>query len=220
MTTFNPIAKKLAGKFVREDWLDFVFSHVDPMLAVNRVLAEVVSISQETPDIKRFVFRPNANWKGFVAGQFMPVRVQIDGIFHERCYSLVSEPTDGLLEIGVKRQPNGKVSNWLHDHLQVGDVIELGQTLFVFRDAVAVHVDRETIRQARVEQRAVVTPVRRVDAVAIRPMWLVEPAMAPRVVIGSSQVLAACATVSISASVSARKIESNLPRSAVCARWM
>lgn len=127
MTSFSPIAKKLAGKFVREDWLDFVFSHVDPMLAVNRVLAEVVSISQETPDIKRFVFRPNANWQGFVAGQFMPVRVQIDGIYHERCYSLVSEPTDGLLEIGVKRQPNGKVSNWLHDHLAVGDVIELGE---------------------------------------------------------------------------------------------
>ena len=35
---------------------------------------------------------------------------------------------------------------------------------------------------------------------AIRPMCVVEPASAPSVVIGSSQVLAACATVSISAS--------------------
>ena len=127
MSALAPFARKIAATYVREDWLDFVFSHVDPLLAVNRVLAEVVSISQETPDIKRFVFRPNANWQGFRAGQFMPVKVQIDGIFHERCYSLVSEPTDGLLEIGVKRQPNGKVSNWLHDNLKVGDVIELGQ---------------------------------------------------------------------------------------------
>ena len=31
-----------------------------------------------------------------------------------------------FIEIGVKRQPHGKVSNWMHDNLSVGDVIELG----------------------------------------------------------------------------------------------
>lgn len=126
MTALSPLFQKLAGTMIREDWLDFVFAHVDPLLTVRRVMAEVVSISDETPDIKRFVFRPNAHWKGFQAGQYMPVRVNIDGVFHERCYSLVSEPVGTLLEIAVKRQPNGRVSNWLHDNLKVGDVIELG----------------------------------------------------------------------------------------------
>jgi ferredoxin-NADP reductase len=50
----------------------------------------------------------------------------IDGVYRERCYSLVSAPTDSVIEIAVKRQPNGKVSNWLHDNLSIGDVIELG----------------------------------------------------------------------------------------------
>lgn len=126
-TVFNPLLKKVSGALVKEDWLDFVLGHVDPLRAVNRVLAEVVAVQAATPDIKRFVLRPNQNWRAFVAGQYVPVRVTIDGITHERCYSLVSEPTDPIIEIAVKRQPKGKVSNWMHDSLKVGDIIELGE---------------------------------------------------------------------------------------------
>lgn len=126
MSVLSPIARRVVGKIAKEDWLDFMVAHVNPMLAVNRVLARVVSIDDETPDIKRFVLAPNNNWQSFNAGQFVAVRAKIDGIFHERCYSLVSAPTDNVIEIGVKRQPNGRVSNWMHDHLNVGDIIELG----------------------------------------------------------------------------------------------
>lgn len=126
MSVFSPTVRRFATRIAKEDWLDFVLGRIDPTLAVTRVLAKVVSIEDETPDIKRFVLQPNGNWQGFDAGQFVPVRVMIGGAFHERCYSLVSAPTDTTIEIGVKRQPNGKVSNWLHDHLHVGDVIELG----------------------------------------------------------------------------------------------
>lgn len=127
MTTLSPLAKKMAGTWIREDWLDFVYAHVDPVKAVRRVMARVVSIVDETPDIKRFAFRANDNFTGFQAGQYVPVKVQIDGIYHERCYSLVSDPQDAVVEIAVKRQPQGRVSNWLHDQLKVGDVVELGQ---------------------------------------------------------------------------------------------
>lgn len=126
MSVLSPIVRSIAGKIAKEDWLDFMVAHVNPTLAVNRVLARVTAISNETPDIKRFVLAPNGNWASFDAGQFVSVRVKIDGAYLERCYSLVSEPTAHVVEIGVKRQPNGKVSNWLHDHLKVGDVIELG----------------------------------------------------------------------------------------------
>ncbi|MEN9429904.1 MAG: hypothetical protein RJA86_763 [Pseudomonadota bacterium] len=126
MSALNPIINRVVGKFVKEDWLDFAFSHVDSMLTVSRVMAKVVSISDETSDIKRFVLQPNQHWKSFQAGQFVTVKVMIDGSFRERCYSLVSAPTDSVIEIGVKRQPHGKVSNWMHDNLSVGDVIELG----------------------------------------------------------------------------------------------
>lgn len=126
MSVLSPIARRIAGTIAKEDWIDFVVGHINPMLAVNRVLARVVAIKDETPDIKRIVLAPNANWRSFEAGQFVSVKVMIEGIYHERCYSLVSAPTDSVIELGIKRQPQGKVSNWLHDHLKVGDVIELG----------------------------------------------------------------------------------------------
>ncbi|PTQ88879.1 ferredoxin reductase [Agitococcus lubricus] len=126
MSALSPIASRVVGKAVKEDWLDFVFSHVDPMMTVSRVMARVVTIHNETADIKRFVFKPNKHWRGFEAGQFVSFKVMIDGSYRERCYSLVSAPTEQVIEIAVKRQPNGKVSNWLHDELKVGDVLELG----------------------------------------------------------------------------------------------
>ena len=126
MTSLNPSVSRLIGKFVKEDWLDFVFAHVNPMLTLNRSMAKVVSVTEETSDIKRFVLSPNRHWTSFKAGQFVSVRVMLNGVYVERCYSLVSAPGEPLIEIAVKRQPHGKVSNWMHDTLSVGDVIELG----------------------------------------------------------------------------------------------
>ena len=126
MSSLNPTVSRVIGKFVKEDWLDFVFAHVNPMLTVNRSMAKVVSVVEETPDIKRIVLRPNQHWASFKPGQFVSVKVMLDGVYVERCYSLVSKPSSALIEIAVKRQPHGKVSNWMHDALFVGDVVELG----------------------------------------------------------------------------------------------
>ncbi len=54
---------------------------------------------------------------------------------------------------------------------------------------------------------------------AINPMRLVVIASAPSAVKGSNQLLAAWPTVSISANVSARKIESNRPASGNRPPW-
>ena len=126
MSSLNLSVSQFAAKFAREDWLDFMFAHVNPMLTVSRLMARLVSVSDETPDIKRFTFKPNQHWSSFRAGQFVSVKVMLDGVYVERCYSLVSAPGDELIEIAVKRQPHGKVSNWMHDELAVGDVVELG----------------------------------------------------------------------------------------------
>src|SRR6266496_3429197 len=60
------------------------------------------------------------------AGQFITVRVQIDGAEHLRSYSMSSVPgLDGDLRITIKRTPGGLVSNWLNDHVAEGDQIEV-----------------------------------------------------------------------------------------------
>ncbi|WP_354673601.1 ferredoxin--NADP reductase [Cupriavidus alkaliphilus] len=63
-----------------------------------------------------FAYRP---------GQFLTLRVPVDGVPLQRCYSLSSSPgVDGALRVTVKRVQSGRVSNWICDHLGAGDMVE------------------------------------------------------------------------------------------------
>jgi ring-1,2-phenylacetyl-CoA epoxidase subunit PaaE len=56
-------------------------------------------------------------------GQHLPLRLTIDGQEHRRTYTL-SRPMGDAPRITVKRVPDGVVSNYIADALQVGDKIE------------------------------------------------------------------------------------------------
>ncbi|SPD67026.1 3-ketosteroid-9-alpha-monooxygenase, ferredoxin reductase component (plasmid) [Cupriavidus taiwanensis] len=88
-------------------------------------IAEVVAETDQAhslvfalPDGLRetFAYRP---------GQFLTLRVPVDGVPLQRCYSLSSSPgVDGALRVTVKRVQSGRVSNWICDHLGAGDTVE------------------------------------------------------------------------------------------------
>jgi nitric oxide dioxygenase len=61
----------------------------------------------------------------FEAGQAITVVLDVNGNSVRRNYSLSDAPGKGYLRISVKREPQGVVSNFLHDSLQVGDTINL-----------------------------------------------------------------------------------------------
>ncbi len=62
----------------------------------------------------------------YVAGQYLTLKVNLNGQEERRAYSLCSSPVlDKAITIGVKKIANGKVSTHLHDHLKVGDVVEI-----------------------------------------------------------------------------------------------
>lgn len=76
-----------------------------------------------THDVKSFTFALPQPLR-FQAGQYVTLSVDIDGLPTERCYTISSPPTRAhTLTITVKRVPGGPVSNWLHDHVAVGDQI-------------------------------------------------------------------------------------------------
>jgi ferredoxin-NADP reductase len=83
----------------------------------------VLAVFQETEDIKTFrVLRPEGF--EFAAGQFVTVRVQVDGKPLVRCYSISSAPeATGYLEISVKRQ--GVVSGTLHSTIRPGSMLAI-----------------------------------------------------------------------------------------------
>lgn len=56
----------------------------------------------------------------FQPGQYLTLVLDIDGQETRRHYSLSDSPDRDWYRISVKREAGGRVSNWLHDHLQEG----------------------------------------------------------------------------------------------------
>jgi len=87
----------------------------------------VKDITEETKDTKTFHFwHPIHDTLHYLAGQFLTVIPSIEGDKPRRSYSLSSSPaTDMSPAITVKRIPGGQVSNYLCDHIKVGDSLEV-----------------------------------------------------------------------------------------------
>ena len=87
----------------------------------------ITRVIQETVDTRTYVLdtaspAPLQPPFAYRAGQFLTFRVA--GTL--RSYSMSSSPdTDHELMVTVKRVPGGLVSNWMHDHLAPGDVVEV-----------------------------------------------------------------------------------------------
>jgi len=87
----------------------------------------VVARERESDDVTSFVLEPR-DWgrlDGFVAGQYLPVEIELPGLSAPavRTYSLSNAPGDRSYRITVKRDERGLVSRHLHDRIEVGDVV-------------------------------------------------------------------------------------------------
>ncbi|ROQ66130.1 nitric oxide dioxygenase [Streptomyces sp. 840.1] len=94
---------------------------------------EVVSRTEETPDVATFGLRPadGSPAPGFRPGQYVSVRCELsDGARQIRQYSLSSAPGSPLRAITVKRVrgegvPDGEVSHRLHARVRPGDRLQV-----------------------------------------------------------------------------------------------
>jgi len=86
-------------------------------------------VVDETHDAKSLVFdvpREIAPLFAYRPGQFLTLRLPLQGRPVRRCYSMSSAPAiDSALRVTVKRVANGRGSNWICDHLQTGDLVEV-----------------------------------------------------------------------------------------------
>ncbi|TDY22891.1 nitric oxide dioxygenase [Paraburkholderia sp. BL6665CI2N2] len=82
---------------------------------------------RESDEITSFYLRPDDNGEllAFQPGQYIGVRLVIDGEEVRRNYSLSAMSNGEEYRISVKREPNGKVSNHLHTHVNENDTVEL-----------------------------------------------------------------------------------------------
>ncbi|NMM87500.1 hypothetical protein B2J88_24605 [Rhodococcus sp. SRB_17] len=115
--------------------IDRYLELVNPMATVRDLRAQVVAVDYPVADSVTLTLRPTRQWRGFSAGQFVQVGVVIDGVRHTRCYSPAGSAStrNGLIELTVKAQPDGLVSQHLHRNAQPGLVVSLSQADGVFQ---------------------------------------------------------------------------------------
>ncbi|ARS52850.1 hybrid-cluster NAD(P)-dependent oxidoreductase [Kushneria konosiri] len=84
-----------------------------------------VKIIQETWDVRTFCFMAEQPVLFFFKpGQFVTLELEIEGEQIMRSYTISSSPSIPYsFSITVKRVPGGKVSNWLHENMEVNDKI-------------------------------------------------------------------------------------------------
>ena len=88
---------------------------------------KLVSKTVESEEITSFVFAPADGGKvlAHAPGQYIGILVSVDGQDARRQYSLSDVSNGSSYRISVKREQQGKVSNYLHDRLQAGDSVTL-----------------------------------------------------------------------------------------------
>ena len=121
--SLDPPAAETANNQRIEQWTD-------------ELTVRCIRVIQETEDVKTFCFVADPpQLFAYQPGQFVTLKLVIDGKPVQRAYSISSAPSrPHTLDITVKRVPPpadspevppGLVSNWLHDRLAVGDEIRL-----------------------------------------------------------------------------------------------
>ena len=109
-------------------------------MPAQKISCQVIATIPEAREVKTFRFSLEGSPIIYLPGQYLQITVPVpDGRreFTRRSFTISSSPTEpGCLQITVKRNLAGTVSNFLHERLREGDPIELmapfGQ--FTFRE--------------------------------------------------------------------------------------
>lgn len=128
------LSSRIAATLAYPHGVDRYLEQFAPTQSLSEVRAEVVAIRHQTADSVTISLRPNGNWQGFRAGQYVRLTVEIDGVRRTRCYSPANSvhATDGLIELTVKAHLGGFVSKHLQQELAVGATVGLSQAEGVF----------------------------------------------------------------------------------------
>lgn len=111
---------------VREDFVDFMLEKANPLWTWKKVKAKVQAVQALSADMFQVTLEPNKKFNGkkFRAGQSVLVTVVIEGVRHQRSYSIVRIEANGAIVLGIRVQ--GLVSRAV-TQLRAGTVIELSQ---------------------------------------------------------------------------------------------
>lgn len=85
----------------------------------------VVEVDRQDRNVTSFTLADAVPLPRWQAGQSIALRVPDGTGTSIRNYSLSNDPASGVYRIGVKREAHGAVSRWVHQHVTVGDELEI-----------------------------------------------------------------------------------------------
>ncbi len=89
----------------------------------------IKEVRRETKDSVSVLFNVPLEFKDFytfIAGQYVNLKLTLDGNEIRRAYSICSSPESGELRIAIKAVSNGAFSQFANMKLKVGDTLEVG----------------------------------------------------------------------------------------------
>ncbi|MGV3697690.1 2Fe-2S iron-sulfur cluster-binding protein [Flavobacterium sp.] len=87
---------------------------------VKHETANAISVSFNIPAELKSAYQ-------FTAGQYVNLKLTLDGEEIRRAYSICSSPNSGDLRIAIKSVKQGHFSKFANENLKVGDILEVGQ---------------------------------------------------------------------------------------------
>jgi ferredoxin-NADP reductase len=122
------LGSALAQALTTPHGVDRYVELVAPAFSLRDVRAEVVAVRHATDHSVTLTLRPNENWRGFRAGQFVSLSTEVDGVRTTRCYSPASSAhVRDLVELTTHVHPGGTLSSHLKRAARPGSVVELSQ---------------------------------------------------------------------------------------------
>jgi ring-1,2-phenylacetyl-CoA epoxidase subunit PaaE len=121
----------------------------------------VQAVRADTDDAKLLTFEVPTDLTQsfhFEPGQYLTLRAWLDGEDVRRSYSICAAPGEAL-RVGVRLVPGGRLSSWLHTHLQAGDVLDVMPPQGRFGAALARHESPRARHLLAVAGGSGITPV-------------------------------------------------------------
>jgi ferredoxin-NADP reductase len=147
---------RVVGALTYPHGIDRYVEIVSPLLLERDVTARITAVRCQTPRSVTITLRPNENWRGIRAGQFVAVGVQVNGVLLTRPYSPAGSERRAAseLELTVSTHPDGRLSRHLREHARAGGTVRLSQAQGEF-----VMPDRRPERVLLISGGSGITPV-------------------------------------------------------------
>jgi ferredoxin-NADP reductase len=104
------------------DAASFLPKGLDQKMYTHRIFLKTEKVIEETPSTKTFRMVPKeGSLPYFMAGQYINLFVEIDGVLTSRPYTISSPPGEPWYDLTVRKKENGFVSPYLHERVGPGD---------------------------------------------------------------------------------------------------